>query len=150
MTILDALANAEYRQRISLLATLIKLSESDGKIDEREWKIIEKVADNFGFLDEAALKYLKKNYAKYSLEPPFSLDDRIEQLYNLWQLAYADGKLDDQELRILHKVTVSLGFPLNKTEEIFEAAREAFKKGVSKEEFNRLITRIVLHKDASS
>jgi len=146
MSILDALANAEYRQRISLLATLIKLSESDGKIDENEWKVIEKVARNFGFLDEDALKYLKKHYDKYSLEPPFSLDDRIEQLYELWQLAYADGKLDDKELRILHRVTVSLGFPVNKTEEVFQAAYEAFKKGVSKEEFNQIITSIVLHK----
>jgi len=146
MTILDALANAEYRQRISLLATLIKLSELDGKIDEKEWKIIEKVADNFGFLDEDALKYLKKNYRKYSLEPPFSLDDRIEQLYNLWQLAYADGKLDDNELRLLHRIIVGLGFPLNKTEEVFQAAAEALKKGTSKEKFNQIITEIVLHK----
>jgi len=147
MTILDALANAEYRQRISLLATLIRLSESDGKLDEKEWKIIEKVAENFGFLDEEALKYLKKNYRKYSLDPPFSLDDRIEQLYELWKLAYADGKLDEKELRLMRRVVVSLGFPLNKIDEVYEASKEAFKKGVSKEEFNRLITHIVLHKD---
>ncbi|NPA42748.1 MAG: hypothetical protein GXO27_01805 [Chlorobi bacterium] len=145
-SILDALANAEYRQRISLLATLIKLSEADGHIDENEWKIIEKVADNFGFLDKDALKYLKKNYHQYSLDPPFSLDDRIEQLYELWELAFADGKLDDKELRILHRVIISLGFPVNKAEEVFNASLEAFKKGVSKEEFNRLITEIVLHK----
>ncbi len=147
MSILNALANAEYRQRISLLATLIRLSEVDGKIDENEWKVIEKVADSFGFLDRDALKYLKKHYREYVLETPFSLDERIDQLYNLWKLAFSDGKLDEKESRLLHRVTVSLGFPVKKTERIYKAALEAFKKGISKEEFNKIITEIVLHKN---
>ncbi len=146
MSIMNALANAEYRQRISLLATLIKLSESDGKIDDKEWKVIEKVADSFGFLDRDTLQYLKKNYKEYILETPYSLDERITQLYNLWQLAYADGKLDEQEIRLLHRVIISLGFPVKKADRIYEASMEAFKKGLSKEEFNRLISGIVLHK----
>jgi uncharacterized tellurite resistance protein B-like protein len=146
MSILDAYANAEYRQRISLLATLIKLSEADGVIDENEWKVIEKVADNFGFLDRDTIKYLRKNYHEYTLEPPFSLDDRINQLYELWHLAFSDGKLDENEIRLLHRVIVGLGFPVHKADDIYNASLEAFKKGVSKEEFNQLITDIVLHK----
>ncbi len=146
MSILNALANAEYRQRISLLATLIKLSESDGEIDEKEWKIIEKVADNFGFLDRDTLKYLKKNYSQYVLETPFTLDERIEQLYELWQVAWADGKLDEKEIRLLHRVIVGLGFPVDKADTIFDQSLVAFKKGISKEDFKKLITNIVLHK----
>ncbi len=145
MSIFDAIANAEYRQHISLLATLIKLSYADGQLDEKEWQTIVKVAEKYGLEDEKTLQYLRKNYSKYALETPFTLDDRISQLYEMTKLAYADGHLNDKELRILKRSVIGLGFPPDKMELIFETAVSAIKNNADKETFAKLIKDIVLN-----
>ncbi len=142
MSIFDAIGNAEYKQHLSLLATLIKMSAVDGKIDDAEWKIIEKVAEKYGF-DEEALKYLKKNYENYSLDTPFSLEERIQQLYDLTRLAFADGHLEFKELRLLLRSVLGLGFPPDKAESVFEAAVNSVKNNEPKEKFFAVIKDIV-------
>jgi len=139
MTILDALGNAAYRQHITLLATLIKLAYADGQINETEWNIIRSVASRYGLDDEEGLKYLKKHYNKYSLDTPFSLDERVEQLYDLARLVFADGKATSEELKILRTAVIGLGFPLDKTDLIYEAAVDLCRKSTGRENFIRYI-----------
>ncbi|NPA46074.1 MAG: hypothetical protein GXO24_02550 [Chlorobi bacterium] len=139
MTILDALGNAEYRQHITLLATLIKLAYADGKIDPAEWALIRSVALRYGLDDDEGLKYLKKNYEKYSLDTPFELEERIEQLYDLARLVFADGKADEKELKILRTAVIGLGFQPAKADLIFEAAVNRCREGVGREAFIRYI-----------
>jgi len=120
MGIIDAYENAEFRNRISVIATLIKLSLADGVLDENEMKIIERVARQYGLADPEDLKFIIKNYEKYSLEPTYSYDERIEQLYYLTKIIYADGKIDKAELKILKNAIVALGFPPKNVDIIYE------------------------------
>ncbi len=143
MTILDALGSAEYRQHITLLATLIKLSYADGRLDEREWEIIQSVALKYGLNDPEGLKFLRKNYHKYSLDTPFSLDERIDQLYQLTRLVFADQKADENELKILHRAVISLGFPVDKADLIYQTALDLVRSGKSKAEFDEEIRRLL-------
>lgn len=122
MGIIDAYENAEFRNRISVIATLIKLSLADGVLDENEMKIIERVARQYGLADPEDLKFIIKNYEKYSLEPTYSYDERIEQLYYLTKIIYADGKIDKAELKILKNAIVALGFPPKNVDIIYERA----------------------------
>ncbi len=122
MGIIDAFENAEFRNRISVLATLIKLSFADGVLDEAEMKIIEKVARNYGLHDPDDLKFIIKNFEKYSLEPTYNYDERIEQLYYLSKIIYADGHIDKAELKLLKNSIVALGFPPKNVDEIYETA----------------------------
>ena len=122
MGIIDAYENAEFRNKISVLATLIKLSLVDGILDENEMKIIEKVAREYGLLDPKDLRYLFDNYEKYSLEPAYSYDERIEQLYYLAKIIYADGHIDRNELKIIKNAIVALGFPPKNVDIIYETA----------------------------
>jgi len=122
MGIIDAYENAEFKNRISVLATLIKLSLADGVLDENEMKIIEKVAREYGLLDRDDLQSIIKNYEKYSLEPTYDYDERIEQLYYLTKIIYADGRIDKNELKILKKAIVALGFPPKNVDDIYETA----------------------------
>jgi uncharacterized tellurite resistance protein B-like protein len=122
MGIIDAYENAEFRNRISVLATLIKLSLVDGVLDENEMRIIAKVARQYGLLDPDDLHYIIKNYDKYSLEPTYSYDERIEQLYYLTKIIYADGHIDKGELKLLKNAIVALGFPPNNVDIIYERA----------------------------
>ena len=142
MGIIDAFENAEFRNKISVLATLIKLSFADGVLDEAEMKIIEKLAKNSGLQNADDLKYIIKNYEKYSIEPTYNYDERIEQFYNLSRIIYADGHIDKAELKILKNSIVALGFPASKTDDLYEAAVGLIADDVDLDEFTREIKKI--------
>jgi len=142
MGIIDAYENAEFRNRISVLATLIKLSFADGILDEAEMKIIQRVANNYGFRDPEDLQYLIKNYEKYSLEPTYNYDERIEQLYYLSKIIYADGSIDKAELKLLKNAIVALGFPPKNVDDIYEAAVGLIADEIDLDEFIQEIKKV--------
>ncbi len=142
MGIIDAYENAEFRNKISVLATLIKLSFADGVLDENEMKIIEKAAREYGLLDPEDLRFLIKNYEKYSLEPTFNYDERIEQLYYLTKIIYADGNIDKAELKILKNAIVALGFPPKNVDIIYETAIGKIVDEADLEEFTKAIKKV--------
>ena len=142
MGIIDAYENAEFRNRISVLATLVKLSLADGVLDDNEMKIITRVARNYGLLDQEDILYIIKNYEKYSLEPTYNYDERIEQLYNLTKIIYADGRIDKNELKILKNAIVALGFPPNNVDIIYETAVGLIVDDTDLEEFTQAIKKV--------
>jgi len=142
MGIIDAYENAEFRNRISVLATLVKLSLADGVLDENEMKIITRVARDYGLLDQDDILYIIKNYEKYSLEPTYNYDERIEQLYNLTKIIYADGHIDKNELKILKKAIVALGFPAKNADMIYETAVGLIVDEADLEDFNKAIKKV--------
>ncbi len=142
MTILDAYENAEFRNRISVLATLVKLSLADGVLDENEMKIITKVARDYGLIDQDQILYIIKNYDKYSIEPAYNYDERIEELYNLTKIIYADGNIDEKELKILKNAIVALGFPSKNSDKIFETAVGLIADNADLETFSKAIKKV--------
>ncbi len=142
MSIIDAYENAEFRNRISVLATLVKLSLADGVLDENEMKIITRVARDYGLLDQDDILFIIKNYEKYSIEPTYNYDERIEQLYNLTKIIYADGKIDKNELKILKNAIVALGFPPKNTDIIYETAVGLIVDDTDLEDFNKAIKKL--------
>jgi len=142
MGIIDAYENAEFRNRISVLATLVKLSLADGVLDDNEMKIITRVARDYGLLDQDDILYIIKNSDKYSLEPTYNYDERIEQLYNLTKIIYADGRIDKNELKILKNAIVALGFPPKNTDIIYETAVGLIVDDVDLEDFNKAIKKV--------
>ena len=142
MGIIDAYENAEFRNRISVLATLVKLSLADGVLDDNEMKIITRVARNYGLLDQEDILYIIKNYEKYSLEPTYNYDERIEQLYNLTKIIFADGRIDKNELKILKNAIVALGFPPNNVDIIYETAVGLIVDDTDLEDFNKAIKKV--------
>ncbi len=142
MGIIDAYENAEFRNKLSVLATLIKLSFVDGVLDQNEMKIIEKVAREYGLLDPEDLIYLIRNYEKYSLEPAYNYDERIEQLYYLSKIIYADGHIDKNELKILKNAIVALGFPPKNVDIIYETAIGKIVDDADLEEFTKAIKKV--------
>jgi len=142
MGIIDAYENAEFKNKISVLATLIKLSLADGVLDENEMKVIEKLAREYGLLDPDDLQYIIKNYEKYSLEPTYDYDERIEQLYYLTKIIYADGRIDKNELKILKNAIVALGFPPKNVDEIYETAIGLIVDDTDLDEFTAKIKKV--------
>ncbi len=142
MSIIDAFENAAFRNQISVLATLVKLSLSDGVLDESEMKIIERVARDYGLNDPADLKEIIRNYEKYHIEPTYDYNERIEQLYRLMQIIYADDHMDKTELKILKNSIVALGYSPKKLDGIYETAVGKIADGADLDDFTKAIKKV--------
>jgi uncharacterized tellurite resistance protein B-like protein len=142
MSILEAYEKGGFRNEVSVLATLVKLSFSDGVLDESEMKVIERVARNYGFNDPFDLQEIIKNYENYTIEPAYNYDERIEQLYRLMQVIYADDHLDKAELKIVKNSIVALGFPAKNTDIIFETAVGQIADEADLEDFTKAIKKV--------
>jgi len=139
MSIIEAYEKGGFRNEISVLATLVKLSLSDGVLDENEMKVIRKVAENYGFNDPFDIQEIITNHEKYKIEPTYNYDERIEQLYRLMQVIYADNKLDKAELKIVKNSIVALGFLPKNVDAIFETAVGQIADESDLEDFTKAI-----------
>jgi len=83
------------------------LSDGDITVEEREF--IDKLAKN---LEISADEYeeIMENPMKYPINPPYLYIHRLERLYDLARMVYADHVLGPKQKDILIKFALALGF----------------------------------------
>jgi len=73
------------------------------------------------------------------MNPPINYDDRIERLFNLTKMIFADGEAVGEEAAILRKVAIGLGFPLDNVEKVTDEAIHLIMNDNDLETFNKAI-----------
>jgi uncharacterized tellurite resistance protein B-like protein len=121
MAILDYFTKGEQNRNLGLFAYLVKIAKVDNVITEGEEKLLKRTALLLE-IPEAKYKEILKNPNTYKLDAPYSYDERIERLYRLTQMIYADDTAEIHEVNVLKKAIVALGFP---TENVDKIASEA-------------------------
>ena len=82
---------------------------ADGIIDARELEQLYKIGtDQYGLTQEEITKTVRDAGTSFTL--PTSLKDKIRFLYNMAQIAYADGEIDESERELLNKYILKMGF----------------------------------------
>lgn len=99
------------------ISLLIELAAKDGIIDERERKLINKIALAHGF-DEAEVEKLiaGPREVKYKNLPA---NDRFDLLHDLVRLMKVDGKIFDEEILFCLEAAKKLGYPLEAVMELY-------------------------------
>ena len=114
----DKQADDEFSFEIELTAAVLayEIARSDGDIDDNELSVlieeIEKIAKKVGKESNEILKivesYSKDSVSFYEfiedINKNYSKDEKLSLLKFLWRTAYADGKLDVDEERIVRRV----------------------------------------------
>ena len=109
-------AQGEAEPELAVAALLMEAAHVDGHLDEPERAAVRRILEQRFSLDEAAVRELTaaaERQAERStqlfgmtrlLSERFSRDRRIEVIEMLWEVAYADGKLDPLEDAMLRRV----------------------------------------------
>ena len=58
--------------------------------------------------------------------PPYSLEERIERLHDLYKIIYADHVVDEEERNLIFKYAIGLGFSMEKANEEIEKCMQVF------------------------
>jgi len=88
---------------------LIEVFNVDGKIAPEELALLHKEGKKFGLTDPE-IDQLIRQESKHHYQPPYSLTDKFEQLYNIGEIILSDDVVSDNELRLLRRYAVEVGF----------------------------------------
>lgn len=93
-------------------ASIVRVALADGAITTEEQKFLDQLAERLEISEEDYVKILESP-EKYPVNPPYLQINRIERLYDLARIVYADHILGQRQKDILKKFAVALGFTGN-------------------------------------
>ncbi|MDA7570731.1 TerB family tellurite resistance protein [Flavobacteriaceae bacterium] len=115
-------------------AAIIRIAQADGIISKEEESFINRTAVNLEIEDSEVIK-IKANIDSYPINPPITEQSRLERLYDLSRMVFADNIADDAEKNLLKRLIIGLGFAVDKVDQVIEKSFLEISKGSDEEEF---------------
>jgi len=115
-------------------AAIVRIALSDGIISEEEEAFINRTAINLD-IEESEVAKIKANLDAYPINPPATRERRLERLFDLSRMVFADHIANDAERNLLKRLVIGLGFPTEDVNEIIEKSFIEIQKGSSEEDF---------------
>ena len=115
-------------------AAIVRVALSDGVITQEEEAFIKRTAINLEIEDDE-VDAIKANIDDYPINPPHTEQLRLERLYDLTRMVFADNIADENEKKMMCRLIVGLGFPHEEVENILNNSFEEIEKGSDEDEF---------------
>ena len=90
-------------------AAIVRVAMSDGIINDAEKAFLDRLAIRLD-ITESEYKQILKDYQSHPINPPLSYDSRLERLYDLARMVWADHIEGENQVRLLEKLCIGLGF----------------------------------------
>jgi uncharacterized tellurite resistance protein B-like protein len=138
MALSDYNLSGEQKRNIAHFASIVRLAQADDIITKEEEKLLKRVANRFHILEEK-YKEILKNPSEYSIHTPHNYNERIEQLYDLGKMVYADENVSGDEAKVLRSICVGLGFPTDNVEKVVDETIHLILNNNDLEDFTKAI-----------
>lgn len=115
-------------------ASIVRIALSDDVISKEEEAFINRTAINLE-IEEQEVETIKANLDNYPINPPSTEQRRLERLYDLARMVFADQIADEAEKKIMNRLIIGLGFPHEEVEDIINQSFEQIQKGSDEDEF---------------
>jgi len=113
---------------------LYQMLIADAEVHPRELEILYQIGKEKGGITEDEIQKAVFSPNKLISIDNLSNDERIEYLYHLSRIAWADGKVDTKEKEILHEASIRFGFAEENVTEITEFLLKQVQENKSIEE----------------
>lgn len=110
---------------------------ADSSIDPLELKTFYELGEKRGIPKEEINEYVLS--VNTTRNVPTNLNDKVSLLYDLAQIVWADGKIDEAEISLMKKFCQRMNFKDENIDKIVGFVLEEVKNGVSEEELLRKI-----------
>ena len=138
MSISDLYSSGKHQQEVGHFANVVKIALVDNKITEEEENFLLKTAKRLNITAEEFLA-IRKNPNKYPINPPVSYEERIERLYRLTKLVFADNEVELKEVQLMRKIAVALSFSNDNIEKVCDEAIHLVMNDNDLEDFTKAI-----------
>ena len=128
MSISDIYSSGFKNRNRDHFAAIVRVALSD---DEQAF--LNRTAINLE-VEEEEYQNILKNADTYKINPPSTTQNRLERLYDLTRMVYADSIADEGEKSLLRRLVTGLGFSTD-ADEIVNKAIELVVAGKDEDEF---------------
>ncbi|PKH49904.1 fructose 1,6-bisphosphatase [Tenacibaculum sp. Bg11-29] len=141
MSISDLYSTGKHKQEIGHFASVVKIAKTDNVIEAGEQKLLDRAAKRLN-IDETEYVAILKNPEKYPVNPPVSYDERIERLYLLTKMVFADDHVDKEQITLMQKTAVALQFPTDNVEKVCDEAIHLVMNNNDLDDFTAAIKKV--------
>lgn len=141
MSISDLFTPTFRKRNEDHFAAIVAVAMTDGVITKEEKSFLDRLAKNLGIKGKKYQKILEE-YKSHPINPPASYQHRLERLYDLSRMVYADDTLGKKQTSLLTKLSIGLGFPLDSVNHVVEEALKLVQKNVDIDTFSEAIKKI--------
>lgn len=142
MAFADIYQTGGQKRNLGHFANIIKLAMSDDKISKKEQKVINRLKLQLHISDADYTKVLKAPDL-IPINPPAGLNARLERFFNLIGIVLADRIVKVEELRLLERITVGLGFVVSDSKKMVSKAIGFVVEGYELEKFSLEMKKIL-------
>lgn len=121
MSISDLYDSGFRKRNQDHFAAMVRIAMSDTIITDDEKTFLDRIAINLD-ISEESYKQILKNYHTHPVNPPITFDSRLERLYDLARMVYADNDLGDKQVIMLERFAVGLGFTVHNVKYVVDKA----------------------------
>lgn len=115
-------------------AAIVRVALSDGIVTDEEKAFLNRTAINLE-IDDTEVAEIMANPDNYPINPPADEKSRLERLYDLTRMVYADNIADEEEVLLLNRLVIGLGFNTEDSSAIAEKALIHVANGADEDEF---------------
>ncbi|WP_299105797.1 TerB family tellurite resistance protein [uncultured Tenacibaculum sp.] len=141
MSISDLYSSGKHKQEIGHFASIVKIAKTDNVITEGEQKLLDLAAKKL-HINEHEYQEILKSPEKFPVNAPVSYDERIERLYRLTKMIFADDNIDKDQVSLMRKIAVALQFPLDNVEKVCDEAIHLVMNDNDLEDFTSAIKKV--------
>ncbi|OMP32038.1 MULTISPECIES: TerB family tellurite resistance protein [Mangrovimonas] len=134
MSISDLFDSGFKKRNEDHFAAIVRVAMSDGIINEEERAFLDRLARNLG-IDDHEYATILKDYKTHPINPPTSYELRLERLFDLARMVWVDHIQSADQVNMLEKFCVGLGFRPDNAKYITDKALHLVQEGVDIEIF---------------
>ena len=138
MSIADVYETSRHRTNIAHFKAIVNLAAVDGEINQDEERLLIRFARKLDILPEE-YKDILKHHEEFPSISINSYEERLEHIYDLFKLIYADHRMDQPERTLVIKYVIALGVPVEKAKEVVEQSIRIFEGDISFDQYNYLM-----------
>ncbi|QLE01525.1 TerB family tellurite resistance protein [Galbibacter sp. BG1] len=109
MSISDLYSSGFRERNRDHFAAIVRVALSDGELSPEEKAFLDRLAHHLDISPELYDSILE-NPSAFPVNPPSLYEARLERLYDIARMIYADHIEDDDEMRIMRRLSIGLGF----------------------------------------
>ena len=122
---------------------LVQISRVDGKINKDEMELLHKEGKKFGLTDPE-IDMLIHSEREQHYNPPYSLEEKFDHLYNIAEMILADEVVKEGEKKMIKRFAIEAGFEYSKIDDIVNLLLDGIKANSPEEELFRKFKTTIL------
>ena len=138
MSIKDLFESSELRNNVAYFAAIVNIALSDGEINKKEKSILLRFAEKLDISNEE-YDYIFKNSEKHTVNTPYTEEERLWLIYDLFKIIYEGHYIDAAEENLIRQYAINLGCTSESVKIVIEKSIQIFGGGLAFEDYQHLL-----------